>query len=94
VEFLTWSVGVSTKQHERSLQKKPRDIKTSSKRFSSVFDPVKGRLEKVPSYARSALPARLKGPALIVEPQTTTLLPRGWRCGVTRAGHLLLENVE
>jgi N-methylhydantoinase A/oxoprolinase/acetone carboxylase beta subunit len=31
------------------------------------------------------------GPALVAEPQTTTLVPRGWRCSVTGAGHLLLE---
>jgi 5-oxoprolinase (ATP-hydrolysing) len=58
-----------------------------------VFDPVAGKQEAVPLHLRKDLAPgmHLSGPALIVEPQTTTLVPRGWRCGVTAAGHLLLE---
>jgi N-methylhydantoinase A/oxoprolinase/acetone carboxylase beta subunit len=73
--------------------------KTKAKAIQStrrVFDPVRGKVERVPQVERGDLSpsARLAGPALIVEPQTTTLLPRGWRCSLTRAGHLLLENVK
>jgi N-methylhydantoinase A len=97
VEFLTWSVGVSTtEKKERNKKTKPGNSKATARNFSSVFDPVRGRIEKVPSYRRSELAsgARLAGPALVVEPQTTTLVPRGWRCSVTRAGHLCLEHLE
>ncbi len=61
-----------------------------------MFDPVSGKLEKIPSYRRGELApgARLAGPALVVEPQTTTLVPRGWRCRVTGAGHLFLEHLK
>jgi N-methylhydantoinase A/oxoprolinase/acetone carboxylase beta subunit len=61
-----------------------------------VFDPVRGKLERIPTYRRGALApgARLAGPALVVEPQTTTLVPRGWRCRVTGAGHLQLEHLK
>lgn len=61
-----------------------------------MFDPVRGKIEKIPSYRRGELApgARLAGPALVVEPQTTTLVPRGWRCRVTGAGHLFLENIK
>jgi 5-oxoprolinase (ATP-hydrolysing) len=47
----------------------------------------------VPAYRREELGPgmRLKGPALVIEPQTTTLVPHGWRAAVTAAGHLLLE---
>ena len=31
------------------------------------------------------------GPALIAEPQTTTVVPRGWRVRLEPNGHLLLE---
>jgi N-methylhydantoinase A len=98
VEFLTWSVGVSTKQKEEKKRKETKNgkSKATSNNKSSVFDPISGKLEKIPSYRRSELApgARLAGPALVVEPQTTTLVPRGWRCRVTGAGHLLLENLE
>jgi 5-oxoprolinase (ATP-hydrolysing) len=68
----------------------------AKKATRTVFDPVRGKAERVPQVARGDLSAsaKLAGPALIVEPQTTTLLPRGWRCSLTRAGHLLLENVK
>jgi N-methylhydantoinase A len=96
VEFLTWSVGVSTKQKEKKNKKMKTGKSTSiPSNTSSVFDPVNGKVEKIPAYRRSELApgARLAGPALVVEPQTTTLVPRGWRCKVTTAGHLLLEKV-
>jgi N-methylhydantoinase A len=95
VEFLTWSVNVSTVS--RDLKAKKGLKKTKAKAVANgkreVFDPKSGTRKPVPSYLRKDLAAgmRLTGPALVVEPQTTTLLPRGWRCSVTAAGHLLLE---
>lgn len=35
--------------------------------------------------------AELAGPAIVEQPDTTTLVPTGWRCRVADAGHLLLE---
>jgi N-methylhydantoinase A/oxoprolinase/acetone carboxylase beta subunit len=34
------------------------------------------------------------GPAIVDQPDTTTLLPRGWRCRVAAGGILLLEPVS
>ena len=34
---------------------------------------------------------RVEGPALVVEPQTTTVVPRGWRAVVLPDGHLLVR---
>ena len=97
VEFLTWSVNVSTVPFGPS-RSKPAKSRTNSppqsvKIVKSVFDPVTGRLQRVPQLARAALApgTKLAGPALVAEPQTTTLVPRGWRCRVSAAGHLLLE---
>jgi len=95
VEFLTWSVNVSSVSPDSRLAKvsgvkRPKTI-ASGKR--NVFDTVSGRLESVQAYGRQDLVPgmRLAGPALVVEPQTTTLVPRNWHCKVTVAGHLLLE---
>jgi N-methylhydantoinase A len=95
VEFLTWSVNVSTVSRDPKAKKASK--KTKAKAVASgkreVFDPKSGTRKPVASYLRKDLAAgmHLTGPALVVEPQTTTLLPRGWRCSVTAAGHLLLE---
>ena len=95
VEFLTWSVNVSTTSAQPAQR---RTVARTSKAIQSgkrkVFDPVSGKLETVPAYWRGAFApgARFAGPALVIEPQTTTLVPRGWRCRVLPAGHLMLEN--
>ena len=94
VEFLTWSVNVSTipgKMKSESMLKKKTKAVANSKR--SVFDSVSGKLQSVPAYLRKDLApgVQLRGPALVVEPQTTTLVPRGWRCAVAAVGHLILE---
>jgi len=96
VEFLTWSVNVSTTsgnlKTRRASKKKPVKAKANGRR--DVFDPISGKSGSIATFLRSELAPgmQLAGPALIVEPQTTTLVPRGWRCRVTPAGHLLLEN--
>ena len=94
VEFLTWSVNVSTTggaTKRFSGQGKATKVKPDGKQ--TVFDPDSGKARPTPAYRRGGLSpgARLAGPALVVEPQTTTLVPRGWRCRVTPAGHLFLE---
>jgi N-methylhydantoinase A len=95
VEFLAWSVNVSTvpPQVQASAPAAPGEARAVAQASRAVFDPVAGREEKIPVYARAELRpgARLDGPALIGEPQTTTYVPRGWRCSVAATGHLVLE---
>jgi N-methylhydantoinase A len=94
VEFLTWSVNVSTiPRHEKPEGKSGRKTKANQNGKRQVFDPASGKLETIPLHLRKDLTPgmQLAGPALVVEPQTTTLVPRKWRCKVTAAGHLLLE---
>ncbi|MEW6687601.1 MAG: hydantoinase/oxoprolinase family protein [Pseudomonadota bacterium] len=97
VEFLTWSVGVSTvtaKGVKTSLAKKASKAKANGNRI--VFDPESGKSRPCAAFERARLApgARLEGPALVIEPQTTTLVPRGWRCRATAAGHLFLEKLN
>jgi N-methylhydantoinase A len=95
VEFLTWSVNVSTISRDLrakyALKEKKSEATANGKR--DVFDSKSGNSKPIPIYSRKNLAPgmHLTGPALIAEPQTTTLVPRGWRCSATAAGHLLLE---
>lgn len=96
VEFLTWSVNVSTATEAAA----PANFTGNSsnpglKSEREVFDPIEGRIESVPVLQRKDLKAgmQLTGPALIIEPQTTTLVPRGWLCRVTVTGDLFLERI-
>jgi N-methylhydantoinase A len=94
VEFLTWSVNVATvsKAAKASTGSRQR-IKATADGKRDVFDQDSGKNKPIPAYRRQNLAPgmQLAGPALVIEPQTTTLVPPGWRCSVTAAGHLLLE---
>jgi N-methylhydantoinase A len=94
VEFLTWSVNVSTvsKKTRGKIVLKKGKSKATANGKRKVFDPGSGSSKAVAAYLRSELASgmRFAGPALVVEPQTTTLVPRGWHCSVTPQGHLLL----
>jgi N-methylhydantoinase A len=94
VEFLTWSVNVSTVSGVFAKKILPEESGTAtSASRRTVFDPAAGKAESIPMFLRKdcAPGAALEGPALIAEPQTTTLVPRGWRCRVTPVLDLLLE---
>ena len=96
VEFLTWSVNVSTFSVDiKTSNSKGKRSKPVSREKRTVFDPVSGKRESLPMYLRKELGAgaAFAGPALVVEPQTTTLVPRGWHCSVAAAGHLILERM-
>ena len=95
VEFLTWSVNVSA----AAANREPFSFLAGGKNAAAgkkqmVFDPGAGKRESIPVHNRNSLQpgTRLAGPALVAEPQTTTLVPRGWRCEVTPAGHLFMES--
>jgi N-methylhydantoinase A len=93
VEFLTWSVAVAAAAAEDVAPPAPPAGGAAMPRgHREVFDPASGRAERCPLYWRAELPARARigGPALVAEAQTTTLVPAGWDAEVTAAGHLLL----
>ena len=94
VEFLTWSVAVAAAAAEDVAPPAPLAEGAAMPRGQrEVFDPASGRAERCPLYWRAELPAhaRIGGPALVAEAQTTTLVPAGWDLEVTAAGHLLLS---
>jgi len=96
VEFLAWSVRVSTVPPEPAAP--PDEVAPPTRPephgFRQVFDPV-AEGAPIPVYTRAALAAgaRIDGPALVAEAQTTTDVPRGWRGTVMPAGHLVLERM-
>ena len=53
-----------------------------------VFD---GRAVEVPVVTRNQLAGRLVGPAIVMEPSTTTVVPPGWELRVGAQDHLIME---
>ena len=94
VEFLTWSVAVAAEVVETVA---PPTLAAAAAApvacgAREVFDPASGARDKVPVFRRAELSAgaRLGGPALVAEPQTTTLVPKDWELEALATGHLLL----
>jgi N-methylhydantoinase A len=57
-----------------------------------LIDPGSGAPAEAPVYLRRDLPtgARLSGPALITEDQTTTVVTAGWRAAIDSQGSIVL----
>ena len=93
VEIMSWSVTVSTKVKRaakaRALPRK--NAKPSAQR--RIFEPTLAQWRTVPVYERAALSAgaRVTGPALIVEDQTTVLVTANFDASVNSAGHIVLD---
>jgi N-methylhydantoinase A len=96
-EVLSWALSVST---EVEPPKAPAQMPAheapppGAKRF--VFDPGKGELVEAAVYRRDALAPgmRIKGPALVVEGETTTVVSPAFNLSVNALGYLVLERSE
>ena len=93
VEIMSWSVTVSTKvkraPRARSLPRKT--AAAAAKR--RLFEPKLAQWRSAPVYERAALTpgARIGGPALIVEDQTTIVVTADFDASVNSVGHVVLD---
>lgn len=94
VEVLSWSVVVRTRARipERATVDGTRVVAKKA-RTRAVFDPGSQRFRNAGVYAREdLLPGMsLRGPALIVEDQTTTVVDARFAARVNSLGYLMLE---
>ncbi|MBB5751625.1 hydantoinase/oxoprolinase family protein [Prosthecomicrobium pneumaticum] len=97
IEVLTWTVSVSTPVVPvvPATEAGPA-IDARSVGTRPIHDPATERFVGVPLYDRAALApgARVTGPSVIAEAQTTTIVTRGFDAAVDRAGHLRLTRKE
>jgi N-methylhydantoinase A len=93
VEIMSWSVTVSTRLG-RAVKAKPvprRTIKPGARR--RLFEPKLARWQNVPVHERNALVAgaRIAGPALIVEDQTTVVVTADFDASIDSLGRIVLD---
>jgi len=96
IEILTWTVTVATQRAEVApVAATPVSTKADPVERRAVFDPGSGTLHDTPIYLReSLLPGMaFDGPALVVEAQTTTVVPASFRASVNGSGHLVLDRI-
>ena len=93
VEMVTWSVTVSTAATAVTPATLPPATTPVPVGTRPVWDPTTGRTLDFAQHWRFDLPpgAQLAGPALVVEHETTTLVPPGWTAQVDSLGHLHLH---
>jgi N-methylhydantoinase A len=97
VEVVTWSLTVATPgadSRAAGVPETPLAAQPSGRR--AVWDPGQGRSIDFDVHWRFDLPrgTRIDGPALIVEHETSTVVPPRWRAHVDSALHLRLEQQD
>jgi N-methylhydantoinase A len=94
VEVVTWSVTVSSAAAAVTPATLPPAVDTPGRIGTRpVWDPTTGRMLDFAQHWRFDLQpgSRIAGPALVVEHETTTLVPPGWTLQVDSLGHLHLH---
>jgi len=93
VEIMSWSVTVSTKvkRAPRARALPRRTARPASKR--RIFEPKLAKWREVPVYERTAMApgARVAGPALIVEDQTTVVVTADFDASINSLGYIVLD---
>jgi N-methylhydantoinase A len=59
-----------------------------------LTDPATGAADSAAIHARASLApgATLRGPALIIEDETTTIIPKHWTARINAGGQIILEH--
>ena len=97
VEAITFTLALATERPAPTrLATVPRVAAPSSTGVRAVFDPASGAVHEAAVYVRGdlAIGAGLDGPALIVEDETTTVVPPGFKAFVNAGGHIVLTREE
>jgi N-methylhydantoinase A len=96
-EVLSWALHVSTQvEPPMRVEATPKQTTPAPKGRRRVFDPESGEFMEVRLFRRTDLQpgARIEGPALIVEDETTTVVPPTFDGSVNSVGYLILERRE
>jgi 5-oxoprolinase (ATP-hydrolysing) len=96
IEILTWTVTVATlRAPVAPVGVMPPVMQAEPVTRRPVLDPGSGVVHDTPVYLRQRLQPGMvfDGPALVVEAQTTTVVPASFRAGVNAGGHLVLDRI-
>jgi N-methylhydantoinase A len=96
VEVLTWTLSLAeAKPLPTRIPDPPGAAAPTPSGMRRIMDPGVRQLIDASIYDRASLApgARIIGPAVIVEAETSTLVPEGFRAGPNAAGHILIERI-
>ena len=95
VEALTWTLSLAT---DRPLPAPMASVSplpaAKPVAFRSLFDPATGVADEAAIYERPSLTPGMAfpGPALVVEDETTTVVPKGFDASINALGQIILED--
>jgi N-methylhydantoinase A len=96
-EAITWSVTVSSpaKKPKRASKVSQRAA-AAPKRKRQIYDPALGRMVNAPVYWRfdMAPGASVKGPCIIAEDETSTIVGANFRARINSLGYIMLERAS
>ena len=92
VEILSWTLALATQTTAPAEVTLERDVSETVPIGEQVWT-LDGQAQRAALYQRDGLlvGSAFAGPALLVEAQTTTVIPAGWHAQVVPGGHVLLE---
>ena len=96
IEVLTWTLSLAeAKPLPARIADAPPAAAPPPTGTRRIIDPGTGGPVEAAIYGRATLRpgARITGPAVIVEAETSTLVPDGFTAGLNAAGHLLIERI-
>jgi N-methylhydantoinase A len=97
VEAITWSVTVSSKpQSPKRAGRTLNRTVAKPKHRRLIYDPALGKLVSAPVYWRFDMAAgtTLKGPAIIAENETSTIVGANFRARINSLGYIVMERVK
>jgi len=92
-EAITFTLALATEAPAPDLLAAPKPAPAPAATGQrAVFDPASGQSHQASLYARDALPegAAVAGPALIIEDETTTVVPPGFAAQINSGGDIVL----
>ena len=96
-EVLSWTLNLSTRvESPTPVAPPPKRATPAPSGRRRVFDPGSGELLEARVFRRTDLTpgARIEGPALIVEDETTTVVAPSFEATVNALGYLILEHMQ
>ena len=97
IEVLTWTLSLTeAKPLPARIPDPPAAAAPTPSGMRRIMDPGVRQLVDASIYDRASLlpGARINGPAVIVEAETSTLVTEGFRAGPNAAGHILIERIS
>jgi N-methylhydantoinase A len=94
IEALNWTLRLAARQEPPApCPDAPADVEPEAASLRKLFDPEQGSMRDVPVYRRGDLVpgAKIRGPAIISEDETTTVVLSGFIARINALGHIVMS---